>query len=177
MTSSDERTSVRRVRMLGTTWAKRGPRYWLRRAALSILPGVMALAVTAAYAGLARGLLSAARYPVAEVLIIVVFAIGAVWSTWAALNAYWPIIRAERARDVQALRDIVDRKPNRTERGGIAGSGLGLGALAGNGVATGLLAFGAVFIVGWPIVMFAMSFRRYFSAEEFLAVLEAERHE
>jgi hypothetical protein len=49
------------------------------------------------------------------------------------------------------------------------------GAVVHTALAIVVLAAGAVFLIGWPIVMFLMSFRRYYSAEEALAVLERRR--
>jgi xanthine/uracil permease len=169
--------NVRSVRSLGTTWQRRNLRYWTRRFMLSSIAFMIASFVGLFYISFARGLLKAAsENPLAQKIIVAGFAVALMWSTAAAVLAYRPIMVAEKTEDLHALREIVNQRGRRKAAGGgISGIGVGIGALAGSSFAIGLLAFGSVFIVGWPLVMFAMSFRRYYSAEECLAVLESRR--
>lgn len=161
--------------MLGTTWKERNFRYWIRRSMLSSIAFMIAFFVGLFYISLAAGLLQGASGNLfAQVIIVAIFTIALVWSTAAATNAYRPIVAAVRSKDVDALRAVVGRRSRgKAAAGGVSGLGLGFGAFAGSSFATGLLAVGSVFIVGWPLVMFVMSFRRYYSAEECLAVLES----
>jgi hypothetical protein len=77
-----------------------------------------------------------------------------------------------RNKDVLALREIVNRPTERRGGSTAAGSGLGFAAWVGNGAATAVLGIGAVFVVGWPIVMLCLTFGRYFSVAECLAVID-----
>jgi hypothetical protein len=168
-------TGVPGIRQLGTTWATRGPRYWLRRAGLSFVLGMAAVFFVAAYAGILHGLWQVTHGAVAHAVVAVIVIGAAVWSIAAAIRAYYPTIVAERDEDLDALRAIVGHRSPAARRRAGAGVAVGGAALAGSTAAGGVLAFGAVLLIGVPIVMFLMSLRRYCSAAEALAVLESRR--
>lgn len=172
--SVDGMSGVRSIPGLGTTWVRRGPAYWFRRTLISLGSAAVCFFVGLIYVSVAIGLWSAADSSVARTCIVVAFVVAGVWSTAAAIRAFRPAVVAMRNKDITALRDLVDRPAKRRWGATAAGSGIGFAGLAGSGVAVAVLGLGSIFVIGWPIVMLALSFRRYWSIAECLAVIELE---
>ncbi|MUL45589.1 hypothetical protein FZI85_24615 [Mycobacterium sp. CBMA293] len=83
-------TDVRSIRQLGTTWATRGLSYWVRRALLSLALLLMASLATTLNVYIGVDIWQSAHSPAARVLVVVVFAVAAVWSAAAAVHSYLP---------------------------------------------------------------------------------------
>lgn len=169
---ANETKEIPSLPFLGTTWATRGFRYWLRRILISLGFAAMCFFFLVTYVGVAYGLLTVVRSQAGRIGIIGLFALGAVWSTLSAWQAIRPGRIAMRHKDIVVLRELASH-PTKSRRGTTAsGAGLGLAALAGNGAATALVGLGSVFVVGWPMVLLVRTFGRYFSIAECLATTE-----
>jgi MFS family permease len=159
-----------KVRLLGTTWADRGWRYWSRRFWL-----VVAYALIAALEwGIAFSIWSSLAHstsPSSRTVITVVAAAlvigGFVW----ALRTLWEVTTAEHRHDIPKLRAISERNSGRSRgRAASAGSAIGVGGLAGSSTALLTVAVGVFAVLGWAVVALVMSLMRYISVEEYLAV-------
>jgi hypothetical protein len=77
--SIDMTSEIQSLPFLGTTWAERGPRYWFRRALISIGFAAICFFFLVTYVGIAYGLLKAVGSSgVGRICVVAVFVIGAV---------------------------------------------------------------------------------------------------
>lgn len=157
-----------KLRLLGTTWYRRGPSYWARRAWLTfaylVLLALVALFVGALVAAVVSGMAGVGRIIVLALIVAVVVA------------SYVQAIRARRRRhrerDAAAALTAEQRRAQarRQRAAGGAGLGAGVGASGGSVVGAALLFLGALAVVGTISVIVVESLGRYLNDEERAAV-------
>lgn len=167
---------IRNVRLLGTTWASRGWRYWTRRFWLALFFAlVAAFEITIAiglWSDLFKSSLSNTVKLILSTVILVLVIGGFVW----AFRTLWDIASAEYRNDIPRLRAIAERAKGQDRRkAGLAGLTLGVGGLSGIPAAGLALLVGAFAALGWALVMLVMNVMPYISAEEYLAVHDQKR--
>ena len=156
------------LRLLGTSWHRRGVEYWVRRVwllgvYLALLGGVLLLTGAIVW-GVSTSSTGALR--------IVLLALVAV----AILASFISPVRSSRRRRCARQQGAVDLAQTRSIRASRSG-GLGVGvAASGGSVAAGaLVTVGAVFIFGSVVVLVVDSVGRYLNNEEFFAVQDVTR--
>jgi hypothetical protein len=144
----------------GTTWYERGPAYWWRRAAVTlVMLGGAAILVPLAYAVLA-GLYKFS--PVALVLAVAVMVSTGIWTAVWMWRHWWA--------DVPA--------PSRRATGAAAAGGAAVGLLARAGVALGAvaLAIGSALLLAPLLVLLVISFFPQLPPERMARLRLEHRH-
>lgn len=163
-------TPIPKVRLLGTTWASRGWRYWNRRFWIALLYTAIAAFEFALafsiFSAFTRSSSDSTRLWVAVVAVTLVGG-GFIW----ALHTLWLIIRAELRGNIPELRAMAEKnRGGRRKQAGLAGAALGVGGLAGVPAVILTLLVGTFAVLGWVFVVFVMGLMPYLSIEEYLAM-------
>lgn len=166
---ADRSKPVKKIRLLGKTWYRRGFPYWTRRVGLSVAYLIM-LACTG---GFVAGVLIGVATNMSGIgrLVVLVLIVSAI--VMSGVTAFRSIQRTPEEKE--AGRPMAFRakpKASRMKIGAVSGSGLGLGigAYGGSAVAGAFVAVGSIFVIGWALVFFVISLQRYLSVEEYEAV-------
>lgn len=165
MTAGHGVRPVESIKLLGTTWDRRGPAYWARRAGVS-----SAYLVLAAGGGALTYLLAyeewvntAAPIPV-KIGLIVVLAVAAIWTGVATFRAYQRAEQSPRRSRPGTRRTFFTPQPG----------------LLGTAKMLGILVVGVAFCVpitlGGMSVTFAYSLRREFFGEHQARLRQQHRH-
>jgi hypothetical protein len=167
--------SVPAIRLFGTTWARRGWRYWWRRFWIAVFCTLVAALQVSIAVGIWSSLVDSASGRPAKIAISAVFGLmvfgGIIW----AAVGWWRVLKLQRNGDIAALRAIVNKSGSNRKKGAAAGSLLGIGGLAGFPAAALGLLVGTFAALGWVFVIMLMSYGRYYTIEEYLAVHELKR--
>jgi hypothetical protein len=150
---------VPRIPVLGTTWYRRGPGYWIRRAGASAAVFVM-LAAFGVYVGGVYAAIATTSGSTRAILTIV--------ATSSVVLSFVMAVRAQRRPHTPLDRGAATRAGSSGARLGVMSSG---GSVAGVAV----LIVGALLGIGWFVVFFAMTFRRHLGPAEIAAVEGVER--
>ena len=150
---------VPRIPVLGVTWYRRGPAYWIRRAGVSTAVFVM-LAAFGVYVGGVYAAIATASGSTRVILTII--------ATSSVVLSFVMAVRAQRRPHAPLDRGAAARAGSSGARLGIMSSG---GSVAGGAV----IIVSALLGIGWFVVFFAMSFRRHLGPAEIAAVEGVER--
>ena len=154
---------VPKLRLLGTSWYRRGLGYWLRRTGLATGMTVITALMVFLLVGFVGGLASTTT-GWGAVAVVVVASAAATWSTYS-------VFRSTLRREAEIATPPVQSAARRTRASGL---GLGAAARGGSPVVGGLIFIGLLFVIGWLIVPTAFLFRRYLGPEEKAAVLAVQ---
>lgn len=160
------RASIPTVRLLGTSWYRRGPGYWFRRVALTLVY-LLVFALSAVFAGIAIDVIATQAKSWLRIVLLAVAIVGIAWSFVTGFRAISRTPEEKASGRPLAFRNT--KTPRTRRAAGGAGLGLGVGAYAGSAIAGGLVVFGQLFVVGWIAAMAATSLGRYLSVEEYEA--------
>ena len=155
---------VPKLRLLGTSWYRRGARYWVRRAGISFGMTFFAAFLVFMLVAFIEGI-DQSMDGIAKVVVLGAGGAAILWSICSVVIA----LRRDEAATL-AGGTPHPRGAGSPRRGITTGVGLGAAARGGSPVAEALLFVGLFFAIGWFVVPAVMSFRRYSGPTEKAAV-------
>lgn len=159
---------IPKIRLLGTSWYRRGVGYWARRAGLSLLY-LLLLAMVLLVVGAVVSAIVSATTGWTRVAILAAVALVVLASYVHAVRAL--VLRRRARRQGGAPLTAAQRRDleRRRRRGGAAGLGTGGATLAGSTVGGAFLLVGSLAVVGLASTIVVDSLGKYLSDEEFYA--------